>query len=295
MSTHQRSTFRLILPSNSSANYFPENTPAQFTTKLPAEMDLAGEWSVALASIVYPQNWHTLTKEATQLRAVWHDTGTIDKVPVEFYREVGGRLVVVPKTLRLSAGHYTSIEALVDELKSTLAQGIDLDQRGFRIVYDQRTRKLTVGVKKGAELEFSASLSELLGFSRPAYFNYIPLTGSDDEKKHRYETLFQDHTSDRAIDLENGFYNIYVYLDLLEAQAVGDVMVPLLKVVPLVFRDKDLVYHEFEHLSYVPISKNNFDQIGVQLSRDDGELVAFERGNVVLTLAFKKNGESIFL
>ena len=262
-------------------------------------MDLAGDWSVALTSIVYPQNWYTLAEEDAQIRAVWHTPGAIDKISLDFYREVNSRLVIEPKTLVLSPGHYPSIEALIDELRSTLAQGIDLDQRGFRIIYDRHSRKLTVGVKKGTELELSKGLSALLGFSRTARFVYTPRPASSavvgDASLRYSETLFQDHTGDGVIDMENGFYNIYVYLDLLEAQPVGDVMVPLLKVIPLVHRDKDLVYHEFEHLSYVAIGKKNFDQISVQLSRDDGEPVSFESGNVVLTLEFKKNVGSFFL
>ena len=259
-------------------------------------MNLEGEWSVALTSIVYPQNWYTLAEEDSSIHVIWHDPELDGKISDDFYRQDAGRITLSPKTLTLSPGHYQSIEALVDELKTTIAQGIDLNKRGFRIIYDRHSRKLTVGVKKGAELELSANLSALLGYTRTARFVYTPVPPPTGDRSLRYvETLFQDHTGDRVIDMENGFYNIYVYLDILEAQPVGDVMVPLLKVIPLVHRDKDLVYHEFEHLSHIPVGKKNFDQIGVQLARDDGEPVPFESGNVVLTLEFKKNVDPLFL
>jgi len=44
--TNTLSRFHLTLPSNSSMDYYPENTVARFTTKLPNNIDLDGEWEV---------------------------------------------------------------------------------------------------------------------------------------------------------------------------------------------------------------------------------------------------------
>ena len=48
------SRFHLTLPSNSSVDYYPENTVARFTTKLPNNIDLDGEWEVALSETSVP-------------------------------------------------------------------------------------------------------------------------------------------------------------------------------------------------------------------------------------------------
>ena len=53
--------FYLTLPSNSSMNYFPENKVNNFTTKLPQNIELSGDWEVGLVSVQFPVNWTNLT------------------------------------------------------------------------------------------------------------------------------------------------------------------------------------------------------------------------------------------
>ena len=50
------SRFYLMLPSNSSINYYPENTVARFTTKLLNNIDLDGECEVGLSEIYVPSH-----------------------------------------------------------------------------------------------------------------------------------------------------------------------------------------------------------------------------------------------
>jgi len=51
MKRQTMSRFHLTLPSKSSMDYYPENTVARFTTKLPSNIDLDGEWEVGLSEI----------------------------------------------------------------------------------------------------------------------------------------------------------------------------------------------------------------------------------------------------
>ena len=46
--------FYLTLPSNNSMGYYPENTLAQFTSRLPNVINLSGDWEVGLGEIQYP-------------------------------------------------------------------------------------------------------------------------------------------------------------------------------------------------------------------------------------------------
>ena len=43
--------FYIRLPSNSSHDYYPDNTTSSFTTKLPDELNLNGRWEVGLKEI----------------------------------------------------------------------------------------------------------------------------------------------------------------------------------------------------------------------------------------------------
>ena len=46
--------FCMVLPSNSSMSYFPDNTTSCFMTHLPREIKLHGEWLVGLVEIHVP-------------------------------------------------------------------------------------------------------------------------------------------------------------------------------------------------------------------------------------------------
>jgi hypothetical protein len=51
-----------MLPSDSSANYYPDNRIARFVTKLPERIRLEGEYEVGLAEIIYPHTWYNVDK-----------------------------------------------------------------------------------------------------------------------------------------------------------------------------------------------------------------------------------------
>ena len=48
------SRFYVTLPSNSSMDYYPENTVACYTTKLANAVELEGDWEVGLAEMSIP-------------------------------------------------------------------------------------------------------------------------------------------------------------------------------------------------------------------------------------------------
>lgn len=49
--------FYVTLPSNSSMDYFPENTQSSYRTKLFSPIVLSGEWEVALSEVFMPKSW----------------------------------------------------------------------------------------------------------------------------------------------------------------------------------------------------------------------------------------------
>jgi hypothetical protein len=59
--------FYLALPSSSSQQFFPDNTTAEFTTKLSSTIELLNEWEVVLAQIMFPGSWYTIPKRGLQI------------------------------------------------------------------------------------------------------------------------------------------------------------------------------------------------------------------------------------
>ena len=88
--------FYLTLPSNSSMNYFPNNTLTHYTTKLPKIMDLHGTWEIGLAEIKYPHSWYNVKNKEAWLK-------------VHFYKEseLQKHLVLLPD------GYYSSAKRII--------------------------------------------------------------------------------------------------------------------------------------------------------------------------------------
>ncbi len=55
------SHFYVTLPSDSSANYYPDNSVARFVTKLPERIRLEGDYEMALSELIYPHNWFNVS------------------------------------------------------------------------------------------------------------------------------------------------------------------------------------------------------------------------------------------
>jgi hypothetical protein len=70
------SHFYITLPSDSSANYYPDNTIAHFVTKLPERIRLEGEYEMGLAEIIYPHTWYNVDNEDKKYWAVAIGSGS---------------------------------------------------------------------------------------------------------------------------------------------------------------------------------------------------------------------------
>jgi hypothetical protein len=53
--------FFVTLPSDSSAEYYPNNTVARFVTKLPEAIRL--QYEMTLVEIIYSHNWYNVSDE----------------------------------------------------------------------------------------------------------------------------------------------------------------------------------------------------------------------------------------
>ena len=61
------SSFYLTLPSNSSMNYYPNNTLANYVTNLPHSFNFPGEWEVGPSEIQFPISWYNVTDRESHM------------------------------------------------------------------------------------------------------------------------------------------------------------------------------------------------------------------------------------
>ena len=229
----------------------------------------------------------TIDEDTTELRWSAFEKISIADAGVEETHPDNPTMVVGSmKTIKLSAGHYPSIDTIVSELRTAFNGSGDYSTntvRDVRVKYEKHGQKVTFFVKKNVSLHVNKELSRILGYTEAINFANIV----ENSKEVR---AFE---ASRVADLHGGYYNIHVYTNIVNEQYIGDRMLPILKVVPLSNRDVEYVTKEFEYLQYVRVKNTTLDEIHVQLRRDDGTLVPFERGRVMLHLHFEPNEEML--
>jgi hypothetical protein len=98
-----------------------------------------------------------------------------------------------------------------------------------------------------------------------------------------------------VIDMNQGFYSLYAYCNLVEPRVVGDTHVPLLRIIPIRGNHADFITKSYENVHYIPLQQKSFGTVEMIIRDDTGHPVPFERGKVVATLHFRKRRSSHFL
>ena len=172
------------------------------------------------------------------------------------------------KVMFVKSGRYRTIEELIDGIKDALAS-FQIDQ-SIQLVRDRIQNTCSIQVEeRDLEIKFSKNVSNILGL------------------EHRYYTYGYTKGVSQC-DLSEGFASLYVYSNIVEPQIVGDVQVPLLRIVPV--RERSKLHNQvesFQHLQYLPVKNDNAETVEIDIRRDDGSAVSFQSGKVVVTLHFK--------
>ncbi len=251
----------MTLPSNSSMELYSNNTLTEFTTQLPHALDLKGYWEVGLAEIQYPHDWSNINVDVprfwvkTEMEDTWH-------------------------TFQLQKGYYNTPEQLVDDLNH--CQGID--EKTGTLSYNTLSERFPVtfhflNVTQRVRLKVGAACQVIIASELKKFLGLTQLP---------HEIPSGIFVGREQLDLNQGFYALYVYCDLVEHRIVGDKKVQLLRVVPLEGQGGQVVTKEYQHVHYLPLKRKNFDTVSVYLRKDTGERVPFNKGKVVVTLHFRK-------
>jgi hypothetical protein len=139
---------------------------------------------------------------------------------------------------------------------------------GISFKFDSLSQKVTVMLNAGRRLSFENDLGVILGFGSD-----IVLT----------KTTAAPFISDLNISLQS----LYVYLNIVDSQIVGDVRAPLLRIVSARGKDGEIITIDYDSPQYVPLATKEFETVEVLITDDTGRKIPFERGRVVITLSFR--------
>lgn len=270
--------FYITLPSNSSMAHYPDNQPHHFYTKLPQPIQLSADYEVGLAEIQFSNSymktsdydfWISFEVQFPESEA--HRTANPeDKAIFVHMNRPAEWKITIPKQ------HFESSEAFVTLISESVKESFRRvnfrpQEQRVGVTYLPTTRQVVLSITSEEVLiKISPDLQKVLGFS---------------------SSIFEsvgDYVSDDKVDLNHLFDTVFVYCDLVQPRPVGDALVPLLRTVPTMDKDKPITFRTYDKPHYLPVSRLQFDTVEILLTTDSGDKVPFTAGRAVVTLHFRR-------
>lgn len=274
--------FYLHLPSDSSMCVYPDNTVAKYTTKLAKTIELDGIWEVGLAEILYPTDYYNIDNRGEdytfgikQIVLLQNIQTTQESYMVK--RKIESALYYSKKDVISKI--YSQINRDISERNIPATIMIDLDRSGrVNIIISRYGPPVSVITDEGATVSMFFELSEQ--FSKRFGFDKKVLISLDDS-----QTVRADH----KFDLYMGKNLMYIYSDVVSYSLVGDVSVPLLRACNLPEPSTNNTIHlSFPDVHYKPVQKSHFDTISISINTEEGMVMPFQSGKVLVTLHFRR-------
>lgn len=251
-----KESFYLTLLSNSSMDYFPENKTTRFSTKLPKAIVLDGTWYVGVVEFQYPCTMFTVQEHENVVYVT--------------------KNMMMPNESRPSTVYYkTHIPATNYDNINHILSALNKIKENVRFRYDELSKFVNASVmdENIRVLTLSPQLSLQLGF---------------EPNRNLVDKGFGKCPANLHLGLPS---QLFVYCDIVEPQIVGDVMTPLLRIIPL--DPSKYIYgankmHVFSPPHYLPVMRREFDTIEIDIRTSTGQKIPFQFGTVCIKLHFKK-------
>ena len=281
--------FTVHVISSASMQIFKSNTLASFRNFFNDEIQLSGDWRVALSEIIFPTKIENVVEGdfiAFSLKEYEEATKRAADANVISRPYNGSKLGFIP-------GTFETVNQL-----ALIKRTAGLPHFSFREIKNSGKYEILFGKREGITF-LSKEIPSILGFEgvpdgNGIHIGYKMNTTSDklmksDDIKAYYGEL--------PADLLAGKHLIFVYANIIEYQYVGDAKAPLLRVIDSKQRLKNGSVCEvepthrivFSNLDYKKLLTNTIQSIPIELRTETGDLVPFSgTGKVLLTLQFKK-------
>ncbi len=292
--------------------FYPNNLPQSFKVQLPRERWLDGAWEVALVDIQFPHTWYNFDKDThcivfTQItlegRLLKEGTKNL------FGEHFGG--IMDELRFTIPKGFYPTAKDICERLKYEISveyrfRGLErprnywgLDNSTFLFDFDMVTHKATL-----SDFTCSPTFPSNYLFTDDAggHFAALGLESSkfepeispNNESFELWESDFKHLnfyrtplTSTKPVAVLNNPV-INVYCNIMDSQVVGDSDINLLRTVPVTKEYSEVVTSAFPLPFYMPISCEYIKAIEIELKNENGQLINFHSGQVIVTLHFRK-------
>ena len=245
-------SFTIELVSNASAQLFPDNTLSCFTHFLPEQLNLDGQWEVAISEISYPSMYQNVTKG----KFMFFDK-KLSKSS-EFYY--------------LEPGLYPSIMDIIEAMNILIQERRNHSENCIKVKVSRRTQKVEIYLaNEGSGLAFfSTDLGHIFGSNVGNEFGVMLRRKGPHKPEFAYDIVL--------------IHSLMTYTDLIEYNIVGDTKAPLLRCFPFISKLKsgDIIttgqymnYQTFSNLQFRPLLKKSFHSIHIDLRDTSGEKNTF--------------------
>ena len=243
--------FYITLPSDASEDYFPENKPSDYITKLPRRIELTGTWEVGLHSIAYTP-WKIAHHLDEPISYTYSDN-----------KKEGKRM----------KKHPITIKDYIANINESLSETPKLNT-GDEINFTIQNGKVTVTFPQGYKVFMRREQAVVLGFMK------FDDTGEVKEIEKSETALYEANLHRET--------NIHVYCNIVQPQIVGNKTAPMLGIVPYrkTTETSETVYVA-ENIRYIPIQTKSFQEINIHLRSSTKEPISFANGRVTVTLHLK--------
>jgi len=276
------SDFYIVLPSSTKTGFgaADPNTSSHYRVQLPYDIDLPGQWQVALVSITYPYTWNNIPGgNASTILIKYRDSQTrVVSVRVRraFYGTIQDLFHAIKTALRkadvsmlLSHLSVKKREEHTPKLQQEIADAIDFS-------YDTRVTIHIKDTKAITEIYLSPLMQYMLGYT---------------DRSGLYSLNQPENLAKYPPDLSGGIDSLYVYCDLIQPQIVGDTMTQLLRQIPIRVAGTPYghpVTEIFTQPHYLNVIHKKLSTIEVYIKNDSGENLLFNFGKSTVKLHFVK-------
>lgn len=254
------SHFYITLPSDSSMSFFPNNTVAEFTTKLPDRIILDGDYEVALTELIYTHSFSNIRNEDRSLY-------------MEVRRSHDGSLET---RYMLDNDYYENTSEFLEKLskKANATFQFNPALSNFSVIFSLNPIGRIVNMELKCERAFTLYISDALktklGFCKSGPFTKGSFGGIE------------------SLDIHAGHRLMYVYCDIAEYSTIGNTKSPILRVCDVNGKHGNMNRITFNRPFYVPVARREFDTIVINIRDELGRLMPFEFGKSVATLHFRR-------
>ena len=197
-------TSRILLQSDDSLEYYPNNKANAFTVKTPNLPNFGHNLEVALTEIIIPSDFNN----------VRDGYNTID-LSFSIFDVKNNAERIINKQYQIDADFYTPI-LLIDKIDSTIGISTELKRSIFELGYKETWNQTWMrSTNKNVRIKFSWDIAKILGFNSNEWILLSP------------EMLFCQHSS-RAY---RHMTSLNVYCNIVEENLVGELQHQLLRMV----------------------------------------------------------------